>query len=459
MAATFGEMLMNRRRQMGLSIQQVANTIKIRPQIIEFFETGNFAAMPPRGYAQGMISSYARYLGLNPRQVVEAYFDELRAYEAETAHEGGRFQDPAGYVSSRSSDSQGRFLMVDPPRSRYGQRPPQAGYVTDSTYERARPQGGARRADASRGQRGAAGEPGDGRGRRAAGGQGAFRPRGARPQGGGRAPYGQGRAGQRRPPQRGGRMSQGRPAPGSPRPRGRGGSAASDWLPFAFIGAVAVVLILIAVLAFRGCTSGQAAADDQGSASTLVVNGVDGSTDDSSSTSDDSSGSGSSDDGASQDDAGDSGDASSDAGSSSDDKDAADSKTVVKISVADGESSWLEVRVDGTVVFGNEVPGPWEQEYTVEDSIRITANTPSAVTVTNNGDAVRWDTSTSGVARISITAPKKATDSTTDDAAAGTDGGASSDQDADSAEGGTSTGTSGASTSTGSSSSTTTSTN
>ena len=49
MAARFGDMLLEQRRRMGLSIQQVANTIKIRPQIIEFFENGNFASMPPRG--------------------------------------------------------------------------------------------------------------------------------------------------------------------------------------------------------------------------------------------------------------------------------------------------------------------------------------------------------------------------------------------------------------------------
>ena len=66
MSRHFGDMLLERRRQMGASIQQVSNIVKIRPQIIEYFETENFAAMPPRGYAQGMISSYARYLGLNP---------------------------------------------------------------------------------------------------------------------------------------------------------------------------------------------------------------------------------------------------------------------------------------------------------------------------------------------------------------------------------------------------------
>ena len=81
MSSRFGGMLLNRRRELGMSIQQVANVIKIRPQIIEYFETANFAAMPPRGYAQGMISSYARYLGLNPREVVDAYFDELGTYE------------------------------------------------------------------------------------------------------------------------------------------------------------------------------------------------------------------------------------------------------------------------------------------------------------------------------------------------------------------------------------------
>ncbi len=89
--------------------------------------------MPPRGYAQGMISSYARFLGLNPREVVNAYFDDLMAYERETSQQGGRFQDAAGYVNSRSSVDNGRFLMVQGGRStRYGQRPPQAGYITET---------------------------------------------------------------------------------------------------------------------------------------------------------------------------------------------------------------------------------------------------------------------------------------------------------------------------------------
>ena len=131
MPSQFGDMLLNRRRQMGLSIQQVANTIKIRPQIIEFFEKGDFSSMPPRGYAQGMISSYARFLGLNPRTVVGAYFDELDRYERETSHSGGHFQDAAGFVSARSENPTGRFMALDG-GSRFAQRPPQAGYVSEA---------------------------------------------------------------------------------------------------------------------------------------------------------------------------------------------------------------------------------------------------------------------------------------------------------------------------------------
>ena len=139
MSSRFGGMLRERRRSLGLSIQQVANTIKIRPQIIEFFENGDFTSMPPRGYAQGMISSYARYLGLNPRDVVNAYFDELYIFENSDEGRAGSYHEPPALVSTRSNPVSTRFMVVDgspapsSSSSRFGQRPPQAGYVSDTT--------------------------------------------------------------------------------------------------------------------------------------------------------------------------------------------------------------------------------------------------------------------------------------------------------------------------------------
>mgnify|MGYP001129036672 CR=1 FL=1 len=309
MAARFGDMLLEQRRRMGLSIQQVANTIKIRPQIIEFFENGNFASMPPRGYAQGMISSYARFLGLNPREVVNAYFDDLMAYERETSQQGGRFQDAAGYVNSRSSVDNGRFLMVQGGRStRYGQRPQQAGYVTETgSSEEIRSQRDRFRSTPAPEERALPAARGVARDPRAGYGDGGYSDRGyrgvssGRPRGGyadadttqvtprlrsqsqpysqrssaprsGQRNYqGRGelapRSGQRNMQRKGsyrgrsdnnrGRMPQGTGRGGSNRGRGGGRAPQNNGLDprivYAGIGAVALLLIVLIVVLFAGC--------------------------------------------------------------------------------------------------------------------------------------------------------------------------------------------------------------
>ena len=311
MAARFGDMLLEQRRRMGLSIQQVANTIKIRPQIIEFFENGNFASMPPRGYAQGMISSYARFLGLNPREVVNAYFDDLMAYERETSQQGGRFQDAAGYVNSRSSVDNGRFLMVQGGRStRYGQRPQQAGYVTETgSSEEIRSQRDRFRSTPAPEERALPAARGVARDPRAGYGDGGYSDRGyrgassGRPRGGyadadttqvtprlrsqsqtfsqrSSAPrsdqrnyQGRGelapRSGQRNMQRQGsyrgrsdnnrGRMPQGTGRGGSNRGRGGGRAPQNNGLDprivYAGIGAVALLLIVLIVVLLRGCGS------------------------------------------------------------------------------------------------------------------------------------------------------------------------------------------------------------
>ena len=81
-------------------------------------------------------------------------------------------------------------------------------------------------------------------------------------------------------------------------------------------------------------------------------------------------------------------------------------QTVVAVSVEDGGTSWVEVKLDGSSVFADNVVGPFSQEFTVEQSIEITVSSPADVTVTNNGESVSWDTRTAGVAKVTITAPQ-----------------------------------------------------
>lgn len=445
MAARFGDMLLEQRRRMGLSIQQVANTIKIRPQIIEFFENGNFASMPPRGYAQGMISSYARFLGLNPREVVNAYFDDLMAYERETSQQGGRFQDAAGYVNSRSSVDNGRFLMVQGGRStRYGQRPQQAGYVTETgSSEEIRSQRDRFRSTPAPEERALPAARGVARDPRAGYGDGGYSDRGyrgvssGRPRGGyadadttqvtprlrsqsqpysqrssaprsGQRNYqGRGelapRSGQRNMQRQGsyrgrsdnnrGRMPQGTGRGGSNRGRGGGRAPQNNGLDprivYAGIGAVALLLIVLIVVLLRGCGSSAPESTPETPVATKT---------------------------------------STKKSSKTTAKKEENEVTKVKISVAKGKTAWIEVKVDGKSVYGAQATGPFEQEYTPESSIEITTSKPSDVTVTKNGEKVRYDTKTSGVARVTITVPKKETTESKDgESTDGTDGTESTD--------------------------------
>lgn len=451
MAARFGDMLLEQRRRMGLSIQQVANTIKIRPQIIEFFETGNFASMPPRGYAQGMISSYARFLGLNPREVVNAYFDDLMAYERETSQQGGRFQDAAGYVNSRSSVDNGRFLMVQGGRStRYGQRPQQAGYITETgSGEEIRSQRDRFRSTPMPEDRALPAARGVARDPRAGYGDGGYSDRGYRgvpagrsrggyadadttqvtprlrsqsqtfnqrssaPRSGQRNYQGRGelspRSGQRNVQRQGsyrgrsdnnrGRMPQGTDRGVSNRGRGGGRAPQNNGLDprivYAGIGAVALLLIVLIVVLLRGCgSSAPESTPETPVASKTTTKKSPKKTESVDEDEDTDKTRGEPTD--------------SEAAKTTAKKE--ESKvTKVKISVAKGKTAWIEVKVDGKSVYGAQATGPFEQEYTPESSIEITTSKPSDVTVTKNGEKVRYDTKTSGVARVTITVPKKET--------------------------------------------------
>ncbi len=408
MSSRFGGMLLNRRRELGMSIQQVANVIKIRPQIIEYFETANFAAMPPRGYAQGMISSYARYLGLNPREVVDAYFDELGTYERVHNTGAGRFQDSVAEASPHSDNTTGRFMMVNAvPASRYAQRPPQAGYVSEShSPHEPVPASRLRREPPypRTGQRplppasdGSPREP-----RRPYGQPAGSQRRGQRPTPSGaglvraqapqRAPYNQqARGSARQAGPQGGPSRPRRPAPSS------GLASIDPRLLYAIIGLLIVLILVASAALFKGCSADKPADNPPAAAQ----------------------GSAEPEDKANEDDEGDTPDepvqdpASDDPASSADaasqtDADAVPKETKIKISIAKGKTSWIEVKLDGKGDFADTVVGPFSKEYTVAQSIEISVTNPADVVITKNGEKVRYDSKSSGVGRVTITVPKPA---------------------------------------------------
>lgn len=417
MTRHFGGMLLERRRQMGASIQQVANVIKIRPQIIEYFETENFAAMPPRGYSQGIIASYARFLGLNPREVVDAYFDALHEYERNgSGGRAGRFQDAAADANPRSSNAAGRYMMVNSvPASRYGQRPPQAGYVSEfsSAHEpvsasrlrpvntadsRRRPsQGGydstlrsrTRRPDGypasdQRDPRAHASRSQDGRSYRDPRG-----PRGTYPD---QRPVRRAPGGQ---PPRGG-AGRGRAPRGGSRPPQQG----PDMKFLAIMALGILILIALVMVLLRGCAPKPEAAGSASSTPSAQKADSKDTPEDSTDVDEDGSSTDEGDDADEPSSSKDKADKSS--------KDEEPKETIVKVKLKEkGAVAWIEVKLDGKIVLGKQVVGPFEEEFKVETQIDITTNTPSAVAIYKNGDKVRYDTKVSGVGKVSILAPKK----------------------------------------------------
>ena len=525
----FGEILAQRRRQLGLSTQQASNILKLREDVLIAFEEGDFERMPQSGYAQGMLSSYARYLGLNPREITDYFQEELFQYVNGTAsHElrrrtrdmrdgrgvGGydlvneERSRPKAYVEYHGllptaggpAGDMGNFATTTPTRSRSTGRPvelagvgPSAAesYRTPNTlYSRERSynsESRARRAQEQDNRSDAARRRGYAQRRRADVNDPAgrlLRQSQQRPNqdvydeyhnGGGTArtartyrrddvstrrvtsgeyvddmrydeqarPYERastisGRRGSRnianteRPNVRRRETTRGGGYSTSSRSRGRsqgnGGivGGIADFLSdprratFLIVLVVAVILTGILVFSVSSCVNGKNTSSSD-STKTVQVNNAqsssassdsstDASTSKTESKSDESTATSSAATSAT------SGDTAADATADGQAAETTEVKqTVVKVSVADGEYTWLEITCDGKSEVAEGVSGPWEATYTVTSSITVEAGKPDYVTVTNNGEKVEFTSKVSGRGSLTIKGTPVTTDETSAD--------------------------------------------
>lgn len=531
----FSEMLLQRRRQLGLTCEQASRILKLRVDVLVAFEEGNFESMPQSGYAQGMLSSYARYLGLNAREVVDLFQEELYEYvNGSGSHElRRRTRDtiagrgisgydvvneagsrPKAYVEYHGllptaggpAGDMGNFATVTPARPR--QSVPLAGLGPsavaaygreDHAYQQPRQQRPYNSSQAleSRQQRSTARRRASGQRRPQSdpagrllreGQQGVVdrdrdlvAPRGRAGQArtqrlyhrddvstrsvrrgeyrddlrydGVASPYERastisGRRSSRniasveRPNVRRRQPSERSGAQGGRRrqPARRGGVAG---FVDAFLSdrrrallllllVLAAVLTLILVFSVKSCT-GSAQSAQTGSKTVNVTTAQDSGQDSSqgsgSGSDTSSSASDSKQDQAASDASGSSSTATGDAASGDQaqaDAAATPEQTVVQVSLASGETSWVDVTVDGKSVVADNLTGAWSQTYTVTDSIAIQVSNVDAVTVTNNGKKVNFSSKTSGVGTLTIKGtPAPATDETGGDASAASSAGTS----------------------------------
>jgi cytoskeletal protein RodZ len=71
--ASIGEQLKQIREDQSKSLEEVANATKISKRYLQAIEEGNYSLIPGQTYVIGIIGNYARYLGLDPKPIVEQY--------------------------------------------------------------------------------------------------------------------------------------------------------------------------------------------------------------------------------------------------------------------------------------------------------------------------------------------------------------------------------------------------
>jgi cytoskeleton protein RodZ len=78
----FGEELRRQREIRGISLREIADSTKISGRFLEAIEKGDLKTLPAPAFTRGFIREYARYLGLVPDEIVDAYMAAVRRAEA-----------------------------------------------------------------------------------------------------------------------------------------------------------------------------------------------------------------------------------------------------------------------------------------------------------------------------------------------------------------------------------------
>jgi transcriptional regulator with XRE-family HTH domain len=94
---SIGKRLQETRERLGISLDEVENTIRIRVHHLEAIERGDFETLPSPVQARGFLHNYAEFLGLDADNILLDYADKLQK-------RGGR-KEKTSYQEPRTQPS------------------------------------------------------------------------------------------------------------------------------------------------------------------------------------------------------------------------------------------------------------------------------------------------------------------------------------------------------------------
>lgn len=78
---SFGCFIKTEREKKGVSLAEVSAATKINPHLLEALESDHIEKLPAPAFVKGFVRSYARYLGLDSKEVVHRYLDFISSSE------------------------------------------------------------------------------------------------------------------------------------------------------------------------------------------------------------------------------------------------------------------------------------------------------------------------------------------------------------------------------------------
>ena len=401
----FGQILRDAREASGEDLVTVARRIRIRPDILERIEYSDLDGMPPRGYSRNMINAYARYLGLNPTEIVKMYLEAQQNHQLDVARHNLR---PTGFNMDTGRTMRDRRELADvvgvgaPTRSTrrneafdelfpsydarsgsyYAGASTGAGAYSSSRTNVGSARDALRDESVSRGigsvHVGSYNGYGEGMARRKANSD-------RRDAGATRAlePVRESRASRRaRQTASSDRGYQNIYAGNS---MGRGGGIMDAWrdrIPFIF----AALLILVLVVVIAVVVNSMKAPAQEESQTTMNISGM---PETAATTTDDGTGEATGD--------GESADATQ-VGTN----ETAPTSTLIEFSVDDGQTAYVEVydgtyENGGTVLLADTLSGPYSERYEVSGTLQFTTTNPDAIVLKQDGEIVEFTENSSGV--------------------------------------------------------------
>ncbi|MDR1016043.1 MAG: helix-turn-helix domain-containing protein [Coriobacteriales bacterium] len=78
---SYRDWLTEARRREGRTISDVALELHIRDKVLKALEEGDYDNLPLKGYSKNIVSTYAKYIGLDAPVVVKQFLEEYERYE------------------------------------------------------------------------------------------------------------------------------------------------------------------------------------------------------------------------------------------------------------------------------------------------------------------------------------------------------------------------------------------